>query len=97
MKMSSRRAALKGGPVTQHCPQNIDPPTRQRDESLGVPLALGPLAIIEGSGFWSTTQEAGKSPLVEHPLDLSLVASSLRKRWLPTRLPESLVAGTNPA
>src|SRR5215207_5242649 len=59
MKMSSRRASFVGGSVTQHRPHNIDPPTRQGDESLGVPLTLGPLAIVEGPGFWRTTQ-AGK-------------------------------------
>jgi hypothetical protein len=48
MKMSSRRAALEGGSVTQHRPQHIDPPTRQGDQGLGVPLAFGSLAVVEG-------------------------------------------------
>ena len=51
MKMSSRRTDLEGGSVAQHRPDNIDPPTRQGDESLGVPFALSPLAIVEGSGL----------------------------------------------
>jgi hypothetical protein len=51
MKMSSCRTGLEGASVAQHRPDNIDPPTRQSDESLGVPLALGPLAIVEGSGL----------------------------------------------
>src|SRR3712207_8201767 len=50
MKMSSRRAALKRGSIKQHRPHNIDSPTRQRDESLSVPLAFGPLAPVDGSG-----------------------------------------------
>jgi hypothetical protein len=36
MKMSSRRAGLEGGSVTQHRPQYVDPPTRQSDESLSI-------------------------------------------------------------
>jgi hypothetical protein len=47
MKMSSRRAGLERGSVTQHRPHDVDPPTRQRDESLSVPFALGPFAIVE--------------------------------------------------
>src|SRR3712207_6557734 len=43
MKMSSRRTGLKRGSVTQHRPKDIDPPTRQRDQSLSVPLALSSL------------------------------------------------------
>jgi hypothetical protein len=31
MKMSSCRLCLKGSPVAQHCPKNIDSPTRQRN------------------------------------------------------------------
>jgi hypothetical protein len=50
MKMSSRGAVLKGGSITQHRPHDVDPPTRQSDEGLGVPLALGPLALVEGPG-----------------------------------------------
>jgi hypothetical protein len=68
MKMSSRRAALKGGSVTQHRPQHVDPPTRQSDESLGVPLALSPLAIVESPGLRGTAQ-AGKGRLVEDSLE----------------------------
>jgi hypothetical protein len=41
MKMSCCRAGLERGSVTQHRPHHVDPPTRQRDESLSVPLALG--------------------------------------------------------
>jgi hypothetical protein len=67
MKMSSCRAALKRSSVTQHRPYDVDPPTRQGDESLSVPLALGPLAIVEGPGL-RTTSQAGKRRLVEDPL-----------------------------
>ena len=67
MKMSSRRALLELGSVTQHRPDNVDPPTRQGDDGLRVPLALGPLAIVEGPRVRTTTQ-AGKGRLVEDPL-----------------------------
>jgi hypothetical protein len=53
-KMSSRRSGLERGSVTQHRPEDVDPPTRQGDESLSVPLALCPLAIVEGPGLRST-------------------------------------------
>jgi hypothetical protein len=49
--MSSGRASLEGASVTQHRPQHVDPPTRQRDESLGVLPALGSLAVVESSGL----------------------------------------------
>jgi hypothetical protein len=68
MKMSSRRAVLKRGSVAQHRPHHIDPPTRQGDESLSVPLALGPLAIVESPRLRGTAQ-AGKGRLVEDPLE----------------------------
>jgi hypothetical protein len=74
MKMSSRRPALEGGLVAQHRPQNIDPPTCQSNESLGVPLAFRPLAIVESPGLWCAAQ-AGKGRLVEDPLE-NLVSSS---------------------
>jgi hypothetical protein len=48
MKMSSRRAGLERGSVAQHRPHDVDPPRRQRDQRLGVPLALSPLTIVEG-------------------------------------------------
>ena len=67
MKMSSRRAALERGSITQHCPQYIDPPPRQSDEGLCVPLAFGSLAIVEGSGLWSAAQ-ARERRLIEDPL-----------------------------
>src|SRR5215212_3475999 len=68
MKMSSCRAVLKRGSVAQHRPHHIDPPTRQGDESLSVPLALGPLAIVESPRLRGTAQ-AGKGRLVEDPLE----------------------------
>src|SRR5215212_842767 len=74
MKMSRDRTALEGGSITQHRPQNIDPPTRQRDESLSVPLAFSSLALVEDSGLRSASQ-AGKGRLVEDPLE-GLVPSS---------------------
>jgi anti-sigma regulatory factor (Ser/Thr protein kinase) len=55
MKMSRHRAALKRGSVTQHRPHYVDPPTRQRDQSLSVSLAFSSLAIIEGSGLRSAS------------------------------------------
>jgi hypothetical protein len=67
MKMSSCRATLEGGSVTQHRPQYVDPPARQSDEGLSVPLAFGPLALVEDSGLWSAAQ-ARESRLVEDPL-----------------------------
>jgi hypothetical protein len=36
MKMSSCRWGLEGGPVAQHRPQDVDPPSRQRDQGLWV-------------------------------------------------------------
>ena len=74
MKMSSRRAALKRGSVTQQRPQHIDPPTRQGDQSLGMPLGLSPLKIVEDPGVRGTAQ-AGKRRLVEDPLE-DLVATT---------------------
>src|SRR4051794_39408333 len=56
IKMSSRRAGLERGSVAQHGPQDVDPPTRQRDQGLGVSLALCPLSIIEGSGLRRSAQ-----------------------------------------
>jgi hypothetical protein len=72
--MSSRRAGLKRGSVTQHRPHNIDPPASERDQSLGVPFAFGPLAIVEGPGLRGAAQ-TGKCRLVEDPL-WGLVPSS---------------------
>jgi hypothetical protein len=66
MKMSSRRALLELGSVTQHRPHDVDPPTRQGDEGLRVSVALGPLAIVEGPRL-CTTSQAGKGRLVEDP------------------------------
>ena len=51
MKMSSRRSGLECGSIKQHRPHDVYPPTRQRDERLGVPLALGSLSVIEGPGL----------------------------------------------
>jgi hypothetical protein len=67
MKMSSGRAALELGLVTQHRPQHVDPPTRQSDQSLGVPLAFGPLAIVESPGLRSASQAGKRRLLVENP------------------------------
>ena len=72
--MSSGRVGLKRGSITQHRPQDVDPPARQRDQSLGVPLALSPLAIVEGSGLRSASQ-AREGRLVEHSLE-DLVAAT---------------------
>src|SRR5215207_6549371 len=63
MKMSSRRAALERSFVTQHRPQDVDPPSSQRDQSLSVPLTFSSLALVEGSGLRSAAQ-AGKGRLV---------------------------------
>ena len=68
MKRSSRRAALERGSVAQHRPQDVDSPASERNQSLGVPLAFAPLAVVEGSGFRWTAQ-AGKRRLVEDPLE----------------------------
>jgi hypothetical protein len=67
MKMSSCRAGLKRGSITQHRPQYVYPPTCQGDQSLRMPLAFGPLALVEGSGLRTTTQ-AREGRLVENPL-----------------------------
>jgi hypothetical protein len=69
MKMSSCRPGLEGGPVAQHRPQHVDPPASESDEGLGVPLALGPLALVEGPGLRGATQ-AGEGRVVEEdPLE----------------------------
>jgi hypothetical protein len=46
MKTPIRKARLERGAVTQHRPQYVDPPTRQGNQSLSVPFALGPLAVV---------------------------------------------------
>ena len=68
MNMSSRRAALERGSVAQHRPQDVDSPASERNQSLGVPLAFAPVAVVEGSGLRWTVQ-AGKRQLVEDPLE----------------------------
>src|SRR5215207_1315897 len=68
MKMSSCGSGLEGGLVTQHRPQDVNPATGQRDQGLGVLLALPSLAVVEGSGVRRAAQ-AGKSRLVEDPLE----------------------------
>src|SRR5918993_5448982 len=72
--MSSRRPGLERGSVTQHRPHYLDPATRQRDESLSVPLTLRPLALVERPGLRRST-EAGEGRLVEYALE-DLVPSS---------------------
>src|SRR3712207_9480220 len=62
MKMSSRRAGLEGGSVTQHRPYDVDPPACQGDQGLGMPLAFGSLALVEGPGLRRAAQ-TGKSRL----------------------------------
>lgn len=64
MKISSRGGGLEHCPVTQHCPQDVDPPSGQCDQGLSVPLALSPLAIVKGSGG-RRARQAGKGRLVE--------------------------------
>jgi hypothetical protein len=95
MKMSRRRPSLEGGPVAQHRPHDVDPPAGEGDQCLSVLLALSPLAIVEGPGLWRATQ-ACERRLVKDSFE-KLVAAAPRKRWLPTRLPESWAAGTSPA
>src|SRR5918912_1202390 len=68
MKMSSRGRCSERRPVAQHRPQDIDPATCQRDESLGMSLSLSPLAVVEGSGLRQATQ-AGERRLVKDPLE----------------------------
>jgi hypothetical protein len=67
MKMSSCRAALERGPVTQHRPHDVKPPAGEGNQGLGVPLAFSSLAILERSGLQLTPQ-ARESRLVEDPL-----------------------------
>ena len=95
MKMSSCRRDLEGGLVAQHRPHYVDPPTSQRDEGLGVLLALPPLAVVEGPGVGRRAQ-AGKSRLVEDSLE-DLVTTTH-----PTVFADPLAgvvgcAGTSPA
>src|SRR5215212_8199786 len=75
MKMSSpERRRFESRSVAQHRPQDVDPSSGERDEGLGVPLALLPLAIVEGSGVRRATQ-AGESRQEEDALE-DLVAST---------------------
>jgi hypothetical protein len=74
MKMSSRRAGFEGGSITEHRPDYVHPPTGERDECLNVPLALGPLSVVESPGLRRAAQ-AGEGRLVEDPLEV-LVTSS---------------------
>src|SRR5215211_3503107 len=69
MKMSSpERRRFESRSVAQHRPQDVDPSSGERDEGLGVPLALLPLAIVEGSGVRRATQ-AGESRQEEDALE----------------------------
>ena len=47
MKMSSCGSGLEGDLVTQHRPEDVDPPTGQSDQGLGVLLALPSPAVVE--------------------------------------------------
>src|SRR5215207_9430733 len=51
IKMSTCRRCLERRTVAQHCPKDVDPPPSERDQSLGMLLALTPFAVVEGSGF----------------------------------------------
>lgn len=79
--------------VAQHRPQDIDPAPGESDHCLMVPLALAPLAVVEGSRLGIL--EARERGLVADPFE-DLVAALLR-RWLPVRLPESRATGVSPA
>src|SRR3712207_3177250 len=68
MKMSSWRWSVEHGPVAQHRPQDVDPPSGQRDKSLSVLLALSLLAVVELSGG-SRATKAGKRRLVERSFE----------------------------
>src|SRR3954447_18101758 len=74
MKMSSRRTVLERGSVTQHRPQDVDPPAGEGDQGLSVLFAFSPLAIVESPGLWGAAQ-AGKGRLVEDPFK-DLVATT---------------------
>ncbi len=68
MKMSSpERRRFEGRPIAQHGPQDVDPPSGKRDETLGVPLSLPPLAVVEGPGVRRGAQ-AGERREEEDPL-----------------------------
>lgn len=75
MKMSSCGGSLKGYPVAQHRPQNVDPAASQGDQSLSVSLTLSSIAIVEGPGVGRATAQAGKGRLVEDPFE-DLVAAA---------------------
>jgi hypothetical protein len=75
MKMSSpERRRFEGRPIAEHGPQDVDPPSSQRDESLGVPLALPSLAVVEGSGVGRVAQ-AGERREEEDPLEYLVAAA----------------------
>src|SRR5215211_5596115 len=75
MKMSSpERRRFEGRPIAQHGPQDVDPPSSQRDESLGVPLALPSLAVVEGPGV-SRGAQAGERREEEDPLERLVAAA----------------------
>src|SRR5215211_5659215 len=75
MKMSSpERRRFKSRSVAQHRPQDVDPSSGECDEGLGVPLALLPLALVEGPRVRRATQ-AGESREEEEALE-DLVAAT---------------------
>src|SRR5215211_331455 len=74
MKMSRRRSTLEGGSVTQHRPQDVNPPPGEGDQWLDVPFAFGPLPIVEGSGLRGPAQ-AGEGGLVEDSFEKLVSAS----------------------
>lgn len=75
MKMSSpERRRFEGRSVARHRPRDVDPSAGQSDQSLGVPLTLRSLAVVEGPGL-RCAAEAGEGRLPEDPLE-DLVAAT---------------------
>lgn len=76
MKMSSRRSGLKRGSVAEHRPEDVDSSARRGDHGLGMPLTLGPLAVVEGPGLGNGAH-TGEGRLVEDPLEDPVAAAAL--------------------
>jgi len=67
MTMSSRDGRFESLLVADHGPEDVDPPSSQSYEGLGVPFTLRTLAVVERPGRRRT--QAGEGRLVEDPLE----------------------------
>ena len=64
---------LVGLVIAEHGPEHVDPSAGQGEYGLGVPLALGAFAVVEGPGCGASL-DADHGRGVEDALELSVVA-----------------------